>query len=158
MECLVLVASVRKGLFETDNQRSKFVISIMKGIRDVILTSQGMNNVDNYNEFCRLLFRFRSSAPLNEMAEKPDYGEWIELIADFTLKAVQSWKVSRKKSTLWTRQLSAFWIIVGSKYSNLLIGILVSYYTKHDLLSKVGRSHCRKDGKHQRRGKLQQRG
>lgn len=96
MECLVLVASVRKGLFETDNQRSKFVISIMKGIRDVILTSQGMNNVDNYNEFCRLLFRFRSSAPLNEMAEKPDYGEWIELIADFTLKAVQSWKVSRK--------------------------------------------------------------
>ncbi|CDS11717.1 hypothetical protein LRAMOSA03980 [Lichtheimia ramosa] len=105
MECLVLVASVRKGLFETDNQRSKFVISIMKGIRDVILTSQGMNNVDNYNEFCRLLFRFRSSAPLNEMAEKPDYGEWIELIADFTLKAVQSWKWAPNTATY----LLGFW-------------------------------------------------
>lgn len=146
MECLVLVASVRKGLFETDNQRSKFVVSIMKGIRDVIFTSQGMNNVDNYNEFCRLLFRFRSSAPLNEMAEKPDYGEWIELIADFTLKAVQSWKVIRRdRSCDWIK--SSSWshhplVIVGSQHSSLPIGILVSYYTKHDILSKVGRNHC----------------
>lgn len=54
-----------------------------------------MNDMNNYNEFCRLLFRFRATAPLNEMAEKPGYIEWIGLIADFTLKAIQSWKVRK---------------------------------------------------------------
>ncbi|KAI8143944.1 hypothetical protein BJV82DRAFT_683294 [Fennellomyces sp. T-0311] len=87
MECLVLVASVRKALFSGDTERSKFVMNIMQGVRDIIFTWQGMNDTSNYNEFCRLLFRFRATAPLNEMAEKPGYVEWIGLIADFTLKA-----------------------------------------------------------------------
>ena len=94
MECLVLVASVRKALFSGDAERSKFVLNIMQGVRNIIFTWQGMNDTGNYNEFCRLLFRFRATAPLNEMAEKPGYVEWIGLIADFTLKAVQSWKVT----------------------------------------------------------------
>lgn len=97
MECLVLVASVRKALFGGDAERSKFVLAIMQGVRDIIITSQGMNDVDNYNEFCRLLYRFRATAPLNEMAEKPGYLEWIGLVADFTMKAIQSWKVSNGK-------------------------------------------------------------
>ncbi|KAI9311221.1 hypothetical protein BX666DRAFT_2032239 [Dichotomocladium elegans] len=105
MECLVLVASVRRGLFDGDPERSKFVISIMQGIRDIIVTSQGMNDMDNYNEFCRLLYRFRATAPLNEMAEKPGYVEWIEVIADFTLKAVQSWKWAPNTATY----LLGFW-------------------------------------------------
>lgn len=95
MECLVQVASVRKALFTGDAERAKFVLNIMKGTRDIILTSHGMNDMNNYNEFCRLLFRFRATAPLNEMAEKPGYIEWIGLIADFTLKAIQSWKVRK---------------------------------------------------------------
>ncbi|KAG0169013.1 Exportin 7 [Apophysomyces sp. BC1034] len=90
--CLVMVASTRKALFNGEAERSKFVVGMMQGIRDIILTAHGMNDADNYNEFCRLLYRFRNSAPLNEMVEKPGYIEWIERIAEFTSQALQSWK------------------------------------------------------------------
>ncbi|KAJ8654541.1 hypothetical protein O0I10_009847 [Lichtheimia ornata] len=92
MECLVQVASVRKALFSGDTERTSFVLSMMQGIQDIIITSQGMNDTNNYNEFCRLLYRFRATAPLNEMAEKQGYLEWIGFVAEFTVKALQSWK------------------------------------------------------------------
>jgi exportin-7 len=91
MECLVQIAATRKGLFSGEDERNKFVTSIMQGIRDIILTSQGLTDSDCYNGFCRLLQRFRTTAPLNEMAEKQGYIEWIELVADFTQKAFQTW-------------------------------------------------------------------
>ncbi|KAI7855239.1 armadillo-type protein [Circinella umbellata] len=105
MECLVQVASVRKALFSGDAERSKFVLNMMQGVRDIIFTGQGMNDTNNYNEFCRLLYRFRATAPLNEMAEKPGYVDWISLIADFSLKAVQSWKWAPET----THYLLGFW-------------------------------------------------
>ncbi|KAI9353121.1 armadillo-type protein [Pilaira anomala] len=98
MECMVQIASVRKTLFNDQEERSKFVVKVMQGIREIILSSQGLNNTDNYNEFCRLLYRFRATVPLNEMVEKPGYLDWIELIADFSLKAFQSWKFAPNTS------------------------------------------------------------
>jgi exportin-7 len=98
MECLVQIASVRKTLFNDQGERSKFVLRVMNGIRDIIIKSQGLNDSDNYNEFCRLLFRFRATVPLNEMVEKPGYVEWIELIAQFSFQAFQSWKFAPNTS------------------------------------------------------------
>jgi exportin-7 len=95
---MVQIASVRKTLFNDQEERSAFVLRIMQGIREIILTSQGLNDTDNYNEFCRLLFRFRATVPLNEMVEKPGYLDWIELIADFSVKAFQSWKFAPNTS------------------------------------------------------------
>ncbi|KAI7864015.1 armadillo-type protein [Mucor mucedo] len=87
MECLVQIAATRKALFSGEDKRSDFVQGMMTHIGDIILTSQGMNDPDCYNGFCRLLHRFRTTAQLNEMAEKPGYLPWIELVADFTQKA-----------------------------------------------------------------------
>ncbi|KAI8393567.1 armadillo-type protein [Radiomyces spectabilis] len=92
MECIVMIASVRKSLFTTHNERSAFVLALMDGAREIMLTSQGMNDADNYNGFCRFLYRFRSTAPLNELAEKAGYLDWIQLVANFSLQAFQSWK------------------------------------------------------------------
>ncbi|ORX56804.1 hypothetical protein DM01DRAFT_1334363 [Hesseltinella vesiculosa] len=94
MECLVLLASTRKALFTGEQERDRFVQTIMQSTQTIILQSQGMNDENNYNEFCRLLFRFRSMAPLNELAEKPFFEQWLQLVADFTLKAFQSWNWS----------------------------------------------------------------
>ncbi|KAL7312113.1 hypothetical protein PS15m_007914 [Mucor circinelloides] len=91
MECLVQIAATRKALFTGEDERNKFVTSIMKGIQDIIITSQGLTDADCYNGFCRLLQRFRTTAPLNEMAEKQGYMEWIELVAKFTQQAFQTW-------------------------------------------------------------------
>ncbi|KAI8992667.1 armadillo-type protein [Pilobolus umbonatus] len=91
MECLVQIAATRKALFTGEEERSKFVLTIMQGIREIALSSHGLSDPDSFNGFCRLLQRFRTSAPLNEMAEKPGYMEWMGLIADFTQKAFQNW-------------------------------------------------------------------
>lgn len=98
MECLVQIASVRKTLFNDQDERSKFVLRVMRGIREIISTSQGLNDADNYNGFCRLLFRFRATIPLNEMTEKVGYTEWMESIARFSLQAFQSWKFAPNTS------------------------------------------------------------
>ncbi|KAI8088148.1 armadillo-type protein [Thamnidium elegans] len=104
MECLVQLASTRKALFSTEEERSQFVLAMMQGIREIILTSHGMTDSDCYNGFCRLLQRFRNIATLNEMAEKPGYVEWIQLIANFTQSAFQSYS-----STTTCFYLLGFW-------------------------------------------------
>lgn len=89
MECLVQIAATRKALFSGEDQRSKFISSMMSNSSEIILSSKDMNDPECYNHFCRLLQRFRTTAQLNEMAEKPGYLPWIELVADFTQKAFQ---------------------------------------------------------------------
>ncbi|KAI8388848.1 armadillo-type protein [Radiomyces spectabilis] len=121
LECLVLIASTRKGLFSSDAERSKFVSRMMQGIRDIIITSEGMADTDNYNEFCRLLYRFRAAAPLTEITEKAGYAEWIELIAQFTVKAFQAWKWGLNTAPyllgFWSRiaQTMAYYQQLGEK-------------------------------------------
>lgn len=92
MECLVQIASVRRSLFN-EEERSKFIVAMMTGIRDILLVSQGMDDPNNYHEFCRMLARFRSTYQLNEIAEKTNYVEWIELVAEFSIKGFQAWQV-----------------------------------------------------------------
>ncbi|KAI8064521.1 armadillo-type protein [Gongronella butleri] len=107
MDCLVAIASIRRALFTVPTQRNAFVLAITAGIQDIILTSQGMDDSDNYNSFCRLLYRFRIAAPLNEMVTKPGYLEWMGLVAQFSLKGFQSWKWSANTITyilgFWSR-------------------------------------------------------
>ncbi|ORZ07865.1 armadillo-type protein [Absidia repens] len=105
MECLVLLASTRKALFTGDTERSAFVTRLMQGIQNIIIQSQGMGDTDNYNEFCRLLFRFRAIAPLSDLVKEQGYEEWITLVTDFTIKAFQSWKWSPNTASY----LLGFW-------------------------------------------------
>ncbi|KAI8333027.1 armadillo-type protein [Chlamydoabsidia padenii] len=137
MDCLVAIASVRRALFNDLEERSKFVVGLMQGIRDVMVTSQGMDDGDNYNSFCRLLYRFRSAAPLNEMVDKPGYVEWIGMVADFSFKGFQSWKWSPNTTTyilgFWSRivQSMTYYQSLGEKAVEKLESItsdLIRYY------------------------------
>ncbi|SAM09524.1 hypothetical protein [Absidia glauca] len=137
MDCLVSIASVRRALFTDQEERSKFVISLMQGIRDVMVSSQGMDDGDNYNSFCRLLYRFRSAAPLNEMVDKPGYIEWIGMVADFSFKGFQSWKWSPNTTTyilgFWSRivQSMTYYQSLGKEAVEKLESIsseLIQYY------------------------------
>jgi len=74
----------------------------MQGTSEILLTSIGLENVNNYHEFCRLLSRFRSTHQCNEITEKPGYGEWLDLVANFSVKGFQAWQViaARQKVAL----------------------------------------------------------
>ncbi|CAJ1972962.1 unnamed protein product [Sphenostylis stenocarpa] len=95
LECLVRLASVRRSLFTNDAARSKFLAHLMTGTKVILQTGQaGLADHDNYHEFCRLLGRFRVNYQLSELVNVEGYSDWIRLVAEFTLKSLQSWQVN----------------------------------------------------------------
>ncbi|KAI8879866.1 hypothetical protein K501DRAFT_255961 [Backusella circina FSU 941] len=137
MECIVLISSVRKTVFSNTEERSKFILDTISGIRQVIINSQGLDDSDNYNEFCRLLYRFRATIPLNEMVNLPGYLEWLESIAGFSLKAFQSWRFAPNTSMyvlgFWSRvvQSMAYYKNLDDKtvikLQNITVELVQSY-------------------------------
>lgn len=90
MDCLVQIVATRKGMFSGEDERTKFITTIMQGIRNIILSLRHIDDADCYNGFCRLLQRFRTAVTLNDLAEMPGYIEWIELVGTFTQNAFQT--------------------------------------------------------------------
>jgi exportin-7 len=95
LECLVRLASVRRSLFTNDATRSNFLAHLMTGTKEILQTGKGLADHDNYHVFCRLLGRFRLNYQLSELVKMEGYGEWIQLVAEFTLKSLQSWQVRK---------------------------------------------------------------
>lgn len=109
MECLVQLASVRRSLFVGEDDRSAYLTQLLHGIRDILKNNVGMgfawfvclvltanvglNENSNHHGFCRLLARLKSNYQLNQLLAVDCYVEWIKLVADFTIKSIQSWEV-----------------------------------------------------------------
>eukprot|EP00882_Tetradesmus_deserticola_P016315 GHRQ01017417.1.p1 GENE.GHRQ01017417.1~~GHRQ01017417.1.p1 ORF type:complete len:285 (+),score=122.06 GHRQ01017417.1:116-856(+) len=68
LECLVRLASVRRSLFSSDVERSKFLNRLVNGCRDILRAQAGLaEHHDNYHEFCRLLGRLKTNYQLSEL-------------------------------------------------------------------------------------------
>ncbi|GMH11276.1 hypothetical protein Nepgr_013117 [Nepenthes gracilis] len=111
LECLVRLASVRRSLFTNDAARSKFLAHLMSGTKEILQNGQGLAQHDNYHEFCRLLGRFRVNYQLSELVNVEGYSDWIHLVAEFTLKSLQSWQWASSSIYyllgLWSRLVSS---------------------------------------------------
>ncbi|MED6204293.1 hypothetical protein PIB30_008113 [Stylosanthes scabra] len=111
LECLVRLASIRRSLFSNDAARSKFLAHLMTGTKVILQTGQGLADHDNYHEFCRLLGRFRVNYQLSELVNVEGYSDWIRLVAEFTLKSLQSWQWASNSVYyllgLWSRLVSS---------------------------------------------------
>ncbi|GLT76401.1 hypothetical protein SLA2020_480630 [Shorea laevis] len=92
LECLVRLASVRRSLFTSDGAHTKFLVQLMTGTKEILQTGQGLADHDNYHEYCRLLGRFKVNYQLSELVNVEGYSDWIQLVAEFTLKSLQSWQ------------------------------------------------------------------
>ncbi|GBC18414.2 uncharacterized protein OCT59_006460 [Rhizophagus irregularis] len=110
MEVLVQISSIRRSLFN-EEERSKFLHALMQGINEIIIGSIGLSDLDNYHEFCRLLSRFRSTYQWSEITEKSGYSDWIDLVADFTIKGFNSWQFVPNSIqyllTFWSKMYSS---------------------------------------------------
>ncbi|KAK4797341.1 hypothetical protein SAY86_029667 [Trapa natans] len=111
LECLVRLASVRRSLFTNEAARSKFLAHLMTGTKEILQSGQGLADHDNYHEFCRLLGRFKVNYQLSELVSVDGYGDWIQLVAQFTLKSLQSWQWASSSVYyllgLWSRLVSS---------------------------------------------------
>ncbi|XP_019414777.1 PREDICTED: exportin-7 isoform X2 [Lupinus angustifolius] len=123
LECLVRLASVRRSLFTNDASRSMFLAHLMTGTKVILQTGQGLADHDNYHEFCRLLGRFRVNYQLSELVNVEGYSDWIRLVAEFTLKSLQSWQWASNSVYyllgLWSRLVSSVPYLKGDAPSLL---------------------------------------
>ncbi|KAL3148536.1 hypothetical protein ABBQ38_013973 [Trebouxia sp. C0009 RCD-2024] len=117
LECLVRFASVRRSLFTTEVERSKFLAQLVAGTRDILKQQKGLAEHSNYHEFCRMLGRLKTNYQLSELVSVESYPEWIQLVADFTMKSLNSWQWASASifylMGLWSRLVSSMSYLKG---------------------------------------------
>ena len=92
LEALVKLASVRRSLFQSESERSAFLGRFIAATRDVLVSQTGLQQHDNYHEFCKLLGRLKTNYQLSELVCIDSYRQWIEHVATFTLTSLESWQ------------------------------------------------------------------
>lgn len=111
IQIIIQLSCIRRTLFQTDKERMVFLQALLSGIRDIMDTKRGLDQVDNYHQFCRLLGRLKASFQLSELMKLTGFMEWLELAADFTVKSLQNWQYSMNSIhyllALWDRLVSA---------------------------------------------------
>ncbi|KAJ7516733.1 hypothetical protein O6H91_22G068900 [Diphasiastrum complanatum] len=111
LECLVRLASVRRSLFSGETERLKFLSQMMRGTREILRTQQGLSEHENYHEYCRLLGRLKTNYQLSELVTVENYADWIRLVAEFTIKSLQSWQWASGSVyyllSLWARLITS---------------------------------------------------
>ncbi|KAF8061166.1 XPO7 [Scenedesmus sp. PABB004] len=124
LECLVRLASVRRSLFSSDAERSKFLNRLVNGCRDILRSQSGLaEHHDNYHEFCRLLGRLKTNYQLSELVSVDNYTEWIQLVAQLTIDSLNSWQWAKDSVYyllgLWSRLVSSMPYLKGDSPSLL---------------------------------------
>lgn len=111
LEGLVQLSSIRRSLFASENDRSIFLHSLMTGIKSIMQSKRGLEHMENYHEFCRLLGRLKANYQLSELVKTTGFNEWLELAGDFTIKSLQNWEYSMNSIhyllALWGRLVAA---------------------------------------------------
>ena len=111
LQALVQLSSVRRSLFSSEKERTMFLQALMTGIRSIIQSQKGLEHIDNYHEFCRLLGRLKASYQLSELVKTVGFIEWLELAGNFTIKSLQNWQYSMNSIhyllALWGRLVAA---------------------------------------------------
>ena len=123
LECVVRLASVRRSLFAGEPERVAFVARLLRGTADILRGRTGLGEHDNYHEFCRLLGRLKTNYQLSELVSVEGWGEWISLVADFTLTSLQSWQWAAGSVyyllSLWSRLVASVPYLKGDAPSTL---------------------------------------
>lgn len=67
MECLVRLGSVRRSVFQADPERLKFLNRLLTSTTEILRSQWGLNEIQNYNEFCKLLGRLKANFNLQDL-------------------------------------------------------------------------------------------
>lgn len=110
LTCLVQITSIRRSIF-SNNERIKFLNCLVAGAVEILKTSHGLSEPNNYHEFCRLLARLKSNYQLGELVVVDNYAEAIQLIAKFTVQSLQMWQFAPNSIhyllSLWQRMVTS---------------------------------------------------
>lgn len=109
LQCLVLLASLRRSFFQ-DEERMKFVASLMQGTTGVLTSKIGIQDTGCYHEVCRLLGKINATHQLGELLATEQFAVWVQEVYTFTMDSLQHWDVMPNSK----HYLLGFWAaIVG---------------------------------------------
>eukprot|EP00041_Stephanoeca_diplocostata_P027991 m.781345 g.781345 ORF g.781345 m.781345 type:complete len:685 (-) comp23285_c2_seq50:1625-3679(-) len=118
MTCLVQLASARRTLF-TQEQRTTYLTQLVHYVIEIFRSQHGINDPDNYHEFCRLLARLKTNFQLSELVAVDGYSECINLAAQFTVASLSAWKWANNSLhyllALWDRLISSIPYVKSDK-------------------------------------------
>ncbi|TPX35726.1 hypothetical protein SmJEL517_g01976 [Synchytrium microbalum] len=111
MECLSMLSSTRRSIFSDEN-RAKFLSWVLDATGDTLRTQVGLGDANNYHEFCRMLARLKMVHQLAELADKPQFPDWIEMVTRFTIKSFEpaNWRTHSVLYLMqfWARMVATF--------------------------------------------------
>merc|ERR1712216_940950 len=88
-------------------QRAKYLCHLMSGTTDIMQNQRGIQDHDNFHEFCRLLSRLKANNQLAELIKSEGYAVWIELLAKFTVASLNAYEWASNSIfyllSLWSR-------------------------------------------------------
>ncbi|ORX83183.1 exportin-7 [Anaeromyces robustus] len=110
LECVSVIVATRRTLF-SEEERSKFIKSIMQELMKILHLPQAFNDQSNYHEFCRILSRFKTVYQLSDINKIDEYEEFINIVTDFTIKSLQSTQTSLNSIqyllVFWSKMVTA---------------------------------------------------
>lgn len=110
LTCLVQITSVRRSLL-SNQERGRFLAALVGGVKNILETSHGFNDPENYHEFCRLLSRLKANYQLGELVNVDCYPEAIGLVAKFTVQSLQMWQFAPNSVhyllSLWQKMVAS---------------------------------------------------
>ena len=89
LQCLVLLASLRRSLYSKEEERVAMLGSFIKGTSQILSSRAGLDDDECYHEFCRLLGRINAANQLTELSSNPQFGAWIDQVHVFTSHALR---------------------------------------------------------------------
>jgi exportin-7 len=124
LQSLVQLASIRRTLFSTDELRMSNISRHLAATLEILRSSRGLENNENYHECCRWLARLKVNYQLDELISREVYPAWIEHVAQFTLQSLAAdWAWVGDSLfyllSLWSRLIAAKPYLKGGKKAHL---------------------------------------
>jgi exportin-7 len=113
MECLSLIASVRRSLFLNEARRAAFIQQLLGGMIDLLQNhSMSLRCKEIYHEVCRFLARFKMTYQISELVADSGYQQWIMLVGELTIPSFRSlwlWSPASLSFllTFWSRMVTS---------------------------------------------------
>ena len=111
LQCLVLLASLRRSLYSKEEERAAMLSSFIKGTSKILSSRAGLEDEECFHEVCRLLGRINAANQLTELSSNPQFGAWIDQVFSFTQNALSP----RKTDTIVVNSihyLLGFWTVL----------------------------------------------
>jgi exportin-7 len=112
LNALVQLSLVCRSLFASEKDRFAVMDTLIAGIQSIMQSKKGLEHIENHHEFCRLLSTLKAGYQLVDLIVSGGFMTWLELVKDFTTKALLLYRVTSINSnhyllSLWANLATA---------------------------------------------------